>query len=141
MLWRICGDAFAAATRHFQRRNKIWNNDFGRTFKSNPLTPTLVALTTMIDERALAINPIVPDSVRHNGQVAPSPFHTSAPSTTPLTSPDYTGNLPNTLPHSLPLRHRSWYPRTRIVSRLPLLPLRNISCQRVNMGCPGARKA
>ncbi len=40
----------------------------------------------MIDERALAINPIVPDSVRHNGQVATSPFRTSTSSTTLLTS-------------------------------------------------------
>ena len=40
----------------------------------------------MIDERALAINPIVPDSVRHNGQVSTIdlidliPYHSTATS-------------------------------------------------------------
>lgn len=75
----------------------------------------------MIDERELAINPIVQESVQHNTQVIPHPL---SPLQIPTNPYSLTGHIQHPKPQRLPLRHRLGYPGAGVLPRLRLLPAR-----------------
>lgn len=78
----------------------------------------------MINERELAINPIVQESVQHNTQVK-LPFPTLSLAPAQLTKHIiFTDNLQHPLPNRLPIRRRLRNPRPRIISRLFILSRR-----------------
>ena len=94
----------------------------------------------MTDERELVIHPIVPDSVRHNSQVHAQPFkvHVSnSQSEIVLTLSPPIGRFLHPVSHRLPLRYRRRHPRTRVLPRLPLLPLRHTRRQCAGVGSTG----
>lgn len=110
---------------------------FKRRMLRNLKTSTALTTITMINERELAINPVVQESVQHNIQVIfPPPQQPAIPFATPIANPlprrpltkPPTDNLQHPLPNRLLIRRRFRNPRTRIIPRLPLLPRRELCC-------------
>jgi hypothetical protein len=72
----------------------------------------------MLDERELAINPVVQESMMHNYRVIQLvPIHIQRPPRLTLSA----DCLQHPLPDCVPLWRCCWYPWSRILARLPLL--------------------